>query len=225
MRDAQAVVALIEGVLPESEELLTHPVNIWPIVQGCWHIEPGLRSIAETSARRLRLLIQQDTGRLDAAMANLKRYRIPLEHLEIDQSFKIGRGGFGVVIRAKMLGYHSEVAVKRLKSDKTRYICVAKRLVRELKTWSTLKHPNILPLIGFYLSKGRDVALIVCPLLPHGNVKDYLQRFKPSVPERLQFALDTIFAVDYLHNLDPLVIHGDIKGVRIDCTGCGAFVC
>ncbi|KAG9031568.1 hypothetical protein FRB95_002562 [Tulasnella sp. JGI-2019a] len=207
MRDVQALFALTKGVLPESEELLTHPVNIWPIVQGCWHIEPGLRSTAETSARRLRLL--------DAAMANLERYRIPLEHLEIDQSFEIGRGGFGVVMRAKMLGYHSEVAVKRLKSDETRYICVAKRLVRELKTWSTLKHPNILPLIGFYLSEGLDVALIVCPLLPHGNVKDYLQRFKPSVPERLQLALDTTFAVDYLHNLDPLVIHGDIKGLNV----------
>ncbi|KAG8986991.1 hypothetical protein FRB94_002312, partial [Tulasnella sp. JGI-2019a] len=115
-------------------------------------------------------------------------------------------------MRGKMLGYHSVVAVKRLRSDETRDLRVAKRFVRELKIWSTLKHPNILPLIGFYLSEQMDLALIVCPFHPQGNIKDFLRWFKPSVLKRLELALDALSSIEYLQNLDPPVVHGDIKG-------------
>ncbi|KAG9022522.1 hypothetical protein FRB95_014668 [Tulasnella sp. JGI-2019a] len=84
-----------------------------------------------------------------------------------------------------------------------------------MKTWSKLEHRNILSLIGFHLSEAQDLALIVCPLQPNGNVKDYLQRVKPSVLERLELALDTLSALEYLHNLDPPVVHGDIKSVNV----------
>ncbi|KAG8986476.1 hypothetical protein FRB94_002793, partial [Tulasnella sp. JGI-2019a] len=90
--------------------------------QGCTQQRRQLRS----ASAYLRLQIQQNTTRLDTALANLERLRIPLEHLEIDESFEIGRGGFGVVMHAKMLGYHSAVAVKRLRSDETRDLRVAK---------------------------------------------------------------------------------------------------
>ncbi|KAG9014347.1 hypothetical protein FRB94_012753 [Tulasnella sp. JGI-2019a] len=156
---------------------------------------------------------QQQTKRLNAALMGLGSHRIPREHLEIDESSVIGRGGFGVVMRGKLFGYRSDVAVKRLRTDETRDIRVAKRLVREMKEWSKLKHPNILPLIGFYLSEGLDLAMIVCPLQSHGNVKDYLQRAipEPSVLERMRLALDTLSAVEYLHNLHPQLSMGTSK--------------
>ncbi|KAG9034282.1 hypothetical protein FRB95_013440 [Tulasnella sp. JGI-2019a] len=160
---------------------------------------------------------QQDVEQLNKALAGLGDYRIPREHLEIDESSVVGKGGFGVVIRGRLFGYNSEVAIKRLQSDETQDIRVAKRLIREMKAWSKLNHRNILPLIGFYLSGGLDEALIVCPLQPHGNIKDYLQLVKPKlgVLERLELAFDTLCAVEYLHNLDPPVVHGDIKAVNI----------
>ncbi|KAG8981515.1 hypothetical protein FRB93_008571 [Tulasnella sp. JGI-2019a] len=135
--------------------------------------------------KKVQKLQQPQVEHLNTALADLGQYHIPFERLEIDESSVIGRGGFGVVMRGKLSGYHSEVAIKRLRSDETRDIRVAKRLIREMKAWSGLEHPNILPLIGFYLSKGLDLALIVCPLQFHGNVKDYLQRVKPSILERL----------------------------------------
>ncbi|KAG9001709.1 hypothetical protein FRB94_004588 [Tulasnella sp. JGI-2019a] len=152
---------------------------------------------------------------LNRALESLGCYRIPLKHLDIDESSEIGKGGFGVVMRGTMIGYHSEVAIKRLRSDETRDIRVAKRLVREMKVWLKLKHPNILSLIGFHLSEALDLALIVCPLQPRGNIKDYLRQVKPSVPERFQLALDTLSAIQYLHNLDPPVVHGDIKALNV----------
>ncbi|KAG9023989.1 hypothetical protein FRB95_012222 [Tulasnella sp. JGI-2019a] len=148
-------------------------------------------------------------------LINLKRYRISLEDLEIDDGRVIGRGGFGVVLQGTYSRYHSAVAVKRLRSDETQDIRVAKRLVREMKAWSKLQHPNILPLIGFYLSTNLELALIVCPLLPDGNMALYLQKENPSSLEQLRLALDTICAIEYLHSLNPPVVHGDIKGLNI----------
>ncbi|KAG8987181.1 hypothetical protein FRB94_002101, partial [Tulasnella sp. JGI-2019a] len=165
--------------------------------------------------KKVQKLQQPQVEHLNTALADLGQYHIPFERLEIDESSVIGRGGFGVVMRGKLSGYHSEVAIKRLRSDETRDIRVAKRLIREMKAWSGLEHPNILPLIGFYLSKGLDLALIVCPLQFHGNVKDYLQRVKPSILERLTLALDILSAIEYLHSLDPPVVHGDIKALNI----------
>ncbi|KAG9024280.1 hypothetical protein FRB95_011724 [Tulasnella sp. JGI-2019a] len=173
-----------------------------------------LQSFAQVQVAEQQLQ-QEEVNPLNMALASLGRHHIPLEHLEIDESSVIGRGGFGIVMRGKMLGYHSDVAVKRLKSDETRDIRVAKRLVREMKAWSKLEHRNILSLIGCHLSEARDLALIVCPLQSNGNVRDYLQRVKPNALERLELALDTLSAIEYLHNLDPPVVHGDIKSVNV----------
>ncbi|KAG9021463.1 hypothetical protein FRB95_002063 [Tulasnella sp. JGI-2019a] len=173
-----------------------------------------LESLAQAQVAEEQLQ-QEEVNPLDTALAGLGRHHIPLEHLEIDESSVIGRGGFGVVTRGRMLGYHYDVAIKRLKSDETRDIRVAKRLVREMKAWSKLEHRNILSLIGCHLSEARDLALIVCPLQSNGNVRDYLQRVKPNVLERLELALDTLSALEYLHNLNPPVVHGDIKSVNV----------
>ncbi|KAG8984000.1 hypothetical protein FRB93_006839 [Tulasnella sp. JGI-2019a] len=168
----------------------------------------GHKSQGQDSAEVQRQHLSQD-------LMNLGSYRIPLEDLEIDDTSVIGRGGFGVVVCGKLSGYPSVVAVKRLRSDETQDIRVAKRLIREMKAWSKLRHPNILPLIGFYLSVNLDLALVVCPIQPNGNVRDYLQRVNPSILERLRLALDTLCAIEYLHNLDPPVVHGDIKALNI----------
>ncbi|KAG9002293.1 hypothetical protein FRB93_011719 [Tulasnella sp. JGI-2019a] len=125
---------------------------------------------------------------------------------------ELGRGGFGVVRRAHLDG--QVVAAKILRSDESKDIRVAKRLVREMKIWAGLCHPNVLPLIGFYLSQTLDRAIIVCPLVPHGSLQDFIMRDKPSDACRLRLAHDTLSGLIYLHGLRPPVIHGDIKAAN-----------
>lgn len=114
----------------------------------------------------------------------------------------VGRGGFGVVRRAQF--QEVVVAVKCLRSDEHKDLTVAcvsvqtsffcslglmtlpQRLVREMKIWSGLRHQNILPLIGFYLSPELDEALIVCRLEPRGSLWDFTLQEKPSVVCRLR---------------------------------------
>ncbi|KAG9024361.1 hypothetical protein FRB95_011617 [Tulasnella sp. JGI-2019a] len=84
---------------------------------------------------------------LRAALDSLGTYQVKYDRLQIDMNNELGRGGFGVVRRAHLGG--QVVAAKILRSDESKDIRVAKRLVREMKVWSGLCHPNMLPLIGF----------------------------------------------------------------------------
>ncbi|KAG9021894.1 hypothetical protein FRB95_001206 [Tulasnella sp. JGI-2019a] len=155
-----------------------------------------------------------DTDRLAlrAAMDTLGKYQIEYDKLEIDMNNVLGRGGFGVVRRARLGG--QVVAVKILRSDESKDMRVAKRLVREMIIWSRLCHPKVLPLIGFYLSQKLDRAIIVCPSLQYGSAQDYVLREKPDEARRLRLAHDTLCGLIYLHGLVPPVVHGDVKAAN-----------
>ncbi|KAG8849037.1 hypothetical protein FRB96_000937 [Tulasnella sp. 330] len=146
------------------------------------------------------------------ALESLGTYRIDYDRLKIDINSELGRGGFGVVRRAHL--NEQVVAVKILRSDESQDLRVAYRLIREMKVWSKLRHQNILPLIGFHLSRDLDVALIVCPLEPHGSLRDYVSREAPSDIGVLHLAHDALQGLVYLHELNPPVVHGDIKAAN-----------
>ncbi|KAG9031569.1 hypothetical protein FRB95_002563, partial [Tulasnella sp. JGI-2019a] len=125
----------IQGAQNETGDSVDSPVDT-PTPR---HIEPPAISTTEDPQPQPQPVIQEqavdqqvrraeekETNPLNTALMGLGRHRIPLEHLEIHESSVIGRGGFGVVTRGKMLGYHSEMAVKRLTSDETRDMRIAK---------------------------------------------------------------------------------------------------
>lgn len=121
----------------------------------------------------------------------------------------IGKGGFGDVLRGTLVGRASPVAIKRLRSHENQDIRVAcvsgsmlavrtamqtdtichsmyQRLAREMTVWSRLKHPNVLALLGFYLSADMGEALIICPWEPQGNIQEYLRQRCPDDHARLE---------------------------------------
>lgn len=61
-----------------------------------------------------------------------------------------------------------------------------------MKIWANLRHPNLLPLIGFHLSDDRVTALIVSPHMALGHVSEYLENAtpKPTYLKRLQLVSD-----------------------------------
>ncbi|KAG8895094.1 hypothetical protein FRB99_000769, partial [Tulasnella sp. 403] len=88
-------------------------------------------------------------------------------------------------------------------------------LVRELRVQSTLNHPNVLPLLGFYLSVSLDEAWIVSPYAAKGNIYEYLEHTSPGMEKRLELAKDTAMGLVYLHTRSPPICHGDIKALNI----------
>ncbi|KAG8988564.1 hypothetical protein FRB93_004055 [Tulasnella sp. JGI-2019a] len=88
------------------------------------------------------------------------------------------------------------------------------QLLRSINIWSRLRHNNVLSLTGFHLSANLDVAMLICPLEPLGSVDTYLQQNDVDLPSRMQLVAGAARGLQYLHNLDPPVTHGDIKGAN-----------
>ncbi|KAG9020915.1 hypothetical protein FRB95_003251 [Tulasnella sp. JGI-2019a] len=72
--------------------------------------------------------------------------------LKVDMSSKLGVGGYGEVCKGELFIALAQqtirVAVKTLRSDPSKDLRIAYRLLREISAWSNLRHPNILPLIS-----------------------------------------------------------------------------
>ena len=94
-------------------------------------------------------------------------------------------GGFGDVYRGSLDGL--QVCVKRLRVATSKDIAVSyqyhhspyaysrmnqKLFCKEAVTWKSLKHPNILPLLGATVSPSQ----LVSPFVPDGDLSKYIPK-------------------------------------------------
>ncbi|KAG9008082.1 hypothetical protein FRB94_013739 [Tulasnella sp. JGI-2019a] len=83
---------------------------------------------------------------------------------------------------------------------------IDKRLRREVYAWEKLTHPNITPLLGY---RSGEEPLLISPYYENGNLGQYLIAH-PDAP-RLKLIVGAANGLLYLHTLNPVVVHGDIK--------------
>ncbi|XVE93937.1 hypothetical protein REPUB_Repub01dG0237100 [Reevesia pubescens] len=118
----------------------------------------------------------------------------------------IGKGGNSMMYRANLEDGQA-VAVKVLKT--TRWS--AKDLLREVDMFSSIKHENIVEIIGYCDSK--ELHAIVYNLLK-GSLKQCLKQLKWA--ERMGIAIGVAKALEYLHHCcDPPIIHRNVKPSNI----------
>jgi serine/threonine protein kinase len=135
----------------------------------------------------------------------------------LEELVSIGRGAYGQVFQGRYLGV--PVAVKEFPDETASIINLFER---EMAMLCALRHPNIVPLIGFSRgdrAKGAKYALVT-PLLAKSFTEAIVD---PSytVQERLRWCVDIACALVYLHGRDPPVRHGDLKpaNVMLDAEG------
>lgn len=141
-----------------------------------------------------------------------------IDHLAITLGKTIGHSSFGMVNEGRLNG--TKVAVKTIKRDEKKEngddIDAFKK---EAELNCKLRHPNVVLFMGICVQPTE--VCIVTELMARGTVHELLvgpvkgKSVKLSWSLRLQWAIDTAQGMAYLHSLNPVMIHRDLKTTNL----------
>ncbi|OAY51120.1 serine/threonine-protein kinase CTR1 isoform X2 [Manihot esculenta] len=137
---------------------------------------------------------------------------ISWEELHIKE--RVGAGSFGTVHRAEWHG--SDVAVKVL-TVQDFHDDQLREFLREVAIMKRVRHPNVVLFMGAVTK--RPHLSIVTEYLPRGSLYRLIHR--PAAGEildqrrRLRMALDVAKGINYLHCLNPPIVHWDLKSPNL----------
>jgi ABC-type transport system substrate-binding protein/serine/threonine protein kinase len=123
---------------------------------------------------------------------------------------ELGRGGMGVVYRARDPLLNREVAVKLISpAELTRE--VEERFLREAQIVAQMDHPSIVPI--YDLGRNEGSLFFVMPVVQGTNLRHLLWEGSLRLGEVLDVAIQVADALDYSHSRS--VVHRDIKPENI----------
>ncbi|KAF9603131.1 hypothetical protein IFM89_033967 [Coptis chinensis] len=133
---------------------------------------------------------------------------------ELHMKERVGAGSFGTVHRAEWHG--SDVAVKVL-TIKEFHDNHMKEFLREVSIMKRVRHPNVVLFMGAVTK--RPHLSIVTEYLPRGSLYRLLNRTAAGEildkRRRLRMALDVAKGINYLHCLNPPIVHWDLKSPNL----------
>src|SRR5262249_17753853 len=110
----------------------------------------------------------------------------------------LGKGGMGVVFRAREKALEREVALKGLAFDPVMVPEAFARFEREAKLAARLDHPHIVPI--FAVGQGQGIAYYTMRLVRGGSLEDLLTTSKKIDPPRaLRILKEVAAALDHAH--------------------------
>jgi serine/threonine protein kinase len=120
----------------------------------------------------------------------------------------LGRGGMGAVYEAADIRLSRSVALKETLVETEE---LKRAFAREARLLANLRHPA-LPKVLDHFSEGTGLFLVM-EFIPGDDLGVMLERRgRPFTPDEvLGFANQLVDALEYLHRLDPPVLHRDIK--------------
>jgi serine/threonine protein kinase len=135
-----------------------------------------------------------------------------LGHYEILSA--IGKGGMGVVWKARDSKLHRDVAIKGLPEAFARDPDRLARLEREAKLLAALNHPNVAAIYG--LEEFNGTRFLVLEFVEGETLADRLRHGPVSVAETLRLALQIAESLEAAH--EKGIIHRDLKPANIKVT-------
>lgn len=129
------------------------------------------------------------------------------EHLILEE---IGRGGMGVVYKAKHLGLERSVALKTLRKQQPT-VEEVERFSREIAIASRFDHPNIVPIYDVGAVDGRP--FFTMPLVQEMTLQDYCSAEGMNSFDATRIMISLCRAVQHIH--DHEVVHRDLKPENI----------
>ncbi|KAG2764205.1 hypothetical protein Pcac1_g24179 [Phytophthora cactorum] len=143
--------------------------------------------------------------------------RIPLEKLT--KGKLLNKGGYGMVYRGSYRG--EAVAIKTLLPEQRKTLAQINSFLSEIKIMAALEHPRVVRLIGVAWDSLADLCS-VAECMEGGDLRTLLNHFEyhECRPhgfdlDKARIALHVAHSLTYLHSLDPLVLHRDLKSKNI----------
>jgi serine/threonine protein kinase len=120
---------------------------------------------------------------------------------------EIGRGGMGVVYRARDLVLERQVALKVIRSGSLASAEEVRCFYREARSAAGLRHPNIVPIYGMGLHEGQHCFSMA--LFPLGSLNQHLNRYQHDIRAAVVLVSKAARAVHAAHERG--IIHRDLK--------------
>ena len=120
---------------------------------------------------------------------------------------EIGRGLWGVVLRARHQQLGRDVAIKQLPRALGGDPAVRSRFVREARALSALDHPHVVRVFDFV--EHENLCLLVMELLPGGTLMDREAVGGLTLPEACSVGLAASAGLGFAH--DAGILHRDVK--------------
>jgi len=149
--------------------------------------------------------------RLDKILSRLSH--LNLEGQIVDKSCVSKLGGSCDVFRAWSNKHGKKVAVKQIREFMSDNESFAKRLAKEIRVWTKLKHENVLPLLGYFIVGKNKMPSMVSEWMEDGTMTEYMKTFDRCSIETLRMLVGIASGLAYLHERD--VIHADLKSANI----------
>jgi hypothetical protein len=123
-----------------------------------------------------------------------------------------GRGGMGVVYRARQLSLDRVVALKVISPALTEDPAVRRRFLRESRVAASIEHPNVIPI--YYTGEDGDVAYIAMRYVPGDDLRTLVRREGPLEPARAARVVAQVgAALDAAHAAG--LVHRDVKPANV----------
>nr|XP_043627228.1 uncharacterized protein LOC122598806 [Erigeron canadensis] len=159
------------------------------------------------------------------ASTTFAHLKIPLEEVvkatnNFDEKYVIGEGDFGKVYRGQLLlssGKLVNIAARRLDLKQGQGDV---EFWTEISVLSSLKHENIVSLIGFCDEKGEKIIILNKHEASKGSLSEYLTDPSLTWIQRLKICLGVARALQHIHNVEGLlgdhsVIHRNINSSTV----------
>ncbi|XP_019088772.1 PREDICTED: serine/threonine-protein kinase CTR1-like isoform X2 [Camelina sativa] len=204
-----------QEIFKEETILSEDPIEKTPVKQpkGDLLVEPEITEADTRKDKKGRLPVDAISPYLTIE-PSLASDWLEVSWSELHIKERVGAGSFGTVHRAEWHG--SDVAVKIL-SIQDFHDDQFREFLREVAIMKRVRHPNVVLFMGAVTERPR--LSIITEYLPRGSLFRLIHR--PASGElldqrrRLRMALDVAKGLNYLHCLNPPVVHWDLKSPNL----------
>ncbi len=165
-----------------------------------FRIRKQLYTINENNRKWEAELLRGGSFRSYGSTSNHRNWIIKYEDIKFDR--RIAEGSFGVLFRATLHG--ETVAVKMIKYEQN-----SDDYINEIQMLRTLKHRNVLKLIGISLHQRK--MFIITEYCEHGSIDNIFKEPTLDFQRKLEILADVVRGMIYLHEHEPQVLHCDLK--------------